>query len=129
MSDRSSSTADAADESRLDSMKDVLVLLAGAQGAQVRNNPSLLQKWGRDPAVHSLIGYRRKYVRQVASRAVSNGTAPEDLPSAVLRAIVFTKRTLPSSVLDGRDERFTEAQPSRPADGDLHRRIGTTHVE
>jgi hypothetical protein len=32
-------------------------------------------------------------------------------------------------VLDGRDERFAEAQPPRRADGDLHRRIGTTHVD
>jgi hypothetical protein len=93
--------------------------------ADLVNDPSLLRRWSRNPALKRMIGYREALIREVATK--HDATPAEQLPAAIVQELERRARAVgrdSSTVLEGRNEGRLHGSSGRPADGSLHKKIG-----
>jgi len=109
---------------RVKSTKDVLVILGATRGASTTD--SMLKAWTKCPDIQKLIGFRMELVRKTAVSTPVSST--EELwVLAIVNEVLRLQRSVgrdSSSVLEGRDPNKTTSSPRRPADSELHKKIG-----
>lgn len=109
-------------------MSDVLTLLAAHADFVV--TADVLRRWAEAPASSRLVGFRRAMLEDLAADLAGTGTAVT--PAALFAAARKVEATVSrdtTTLLEGRDMRFVDGNGSKPpADGKLHRKIGSIHT-
>lgn len=110
-------------DARLEDVKQVLVALAGF--CEVSPSLDTLEAWSKDPWTRRIVGYRMQMLLEV----MDDQTCPRsvDLPKFLgkrLEARAKLAARDASMLLEGRSEWKLSGGSRRPADVELHKRIG-----
>jgi hypothetical protein len=86
----------------------------------------MLKAWTKCPDIQKLIGFRMEFVRKTAISTPVDST--EELwVLAIVNEVLRLQRSVgrdSSSVLEGRNPTKITSSPQRPADSELHKKIG-----